>query len=137
MKLLRIIAIMFCLGAFAPLSQVYAGTTKASSVSPRNLSVEELAKMVYEAAKKDPSNAPMIFAEAIASRDSWTRGELLLVSEALLMAVPSMTPGDIPSLIIGIASFIALNLLVLMLSLRMCSLWLNNWSAMMADLPVM
>ncbi len=101
MKLLRFIAIMFCLGAFAPLTQVYAGTTKAGAVFPRNLSVEELAKMVYEAAKKDPSNAPVIFAEAIASRDSWTRGELVLVSEALLLAVPSMTPGDIPSLIIG------------------------------------
>lgn len=57
--------------------------------------------MVYETAKKDPSNASVIFAEAIASRDSWTRRELMLLSEALLLAVPSMSPGDIPSLIIG------------------------------------
>lgn len=84
-----------------PLPRVYAGSAKAGAVFPRNLSVEELAKMVYEAAKKDPSNASVIFAEAIASRDSWTRGELMLLGEALLLAVPSMNPSDIPSLIIG------------------------------------
>lgn len=92
---------MFCLGVFAPLSQVYAGTSKVSAVYPRNLSVEELARMVYEAAKNDPASAPVIFAAAIASRDSWTRAELLLLSESLLLAVPSITPGDLPSLIGG------------------------------------
>ena len=84
-----------------PLPRVYAGSATAGAVFPRNLSVEELAKMVYETAKKDPSSASVIFAEAIASRDSWTRGELMLLSEALLLAVPSMNPSDIPSLIIG------------------------------------
>lgn len=98
MKVLRCLAIVLCLGVFSPVQQVYAGGEKTGSVFPRNLSVEEIAKMVYEAAKADPANAALIFMDALASRDSWTRGELMLLSDALLLAVPSMTPGDIPSL---------------------------------------
>lgn len=101
MKVLRCLAIVFCLGVFGPLPQVYAGAEKAGAVFPRNLSVEELAKMVYEAAKKDSANAPLVFMDALSSRDSWTRSELLLLSDALLLAVPSLTPGDIPSLVVG------------------------------------
>ena len=93
--------IVFCLGVFAPVQQAYAGGEKTASVFPRNLSAEEVAKMVYEAAKMDPENAAMIFADAIASRDSWTRGEFMLVSDALLLAVPSLSPSDIPSLVGG------------------------------------
>lgn len=100
MKLLRILAVALCFGALMPMEAVYAGDAKTGSVFPRNLSVEELAKMVYEAAKADPANAAIIFMDAIASRDAWTRSELLLLSDALLLAVPSMSPGDIPSLIV-------------------------------------
>lgn len=101
MKLIRCLVIALCLGVFAPVQQAYAGGEVTASVFPRNLSAEELAKMVYEAAKADPANAALIFADAVASRDSWTRGELMLLSDALLLAVPSMSPGDIPSLIGG------------------------------------
>lgn len=101
MKLLRCFAIAFCLGVFATPPVVYAGGEKTGSVFPRNLSVEEIAKMVYEAAKKDPENAALIFSDAISSRDSWTRGELMLVSEALMLAAPTMSPGDIASLIVN------------------------------------
>lgn len=101
MKVLRCLAIVLCLGVFAPVQQVYAGGEKTGSVFPRNLSVEEIAKMVYEAAKADPANAALIFMDALASRDSWSRAEFMLLSDALLLAVPSMTPGDIPSLVGG------------------------------------
>lgn len=99
--MLRILAVALCLGALMSMEAVYAGDAKTGSVFPRNLSTEELAKMVYEAAKADPANAAVVFMDAIASRDSWTRGELMLLSDALLLAVPSMSPGDLPSLIVG------------------------------------
>ena len=99
MKLIPCLVFVLCLGGLVPMQYAYAGGEKTASVFPRNLSVEEIAKMVYEAAKKDPQNAALIFADAVASRDSWTRGELMLLSDALLLAVPSMSPGDIPSLV--------------------------------------
>lgn len=99
MKLIPCLVFVLCLGGLVPMQHAYAGGEKTASVFPRNLSAEEIAKMVYEAAKKDPQNAALIFADAVASRDSWTRGELMLLSDALLLAVPSMSPGDIPSLV--------------------------------------
>ena len=102
MKLLRILAVALCLGALMPVETVYAGDAKTGSVFPRNLSVEELAKMVYEAAKNDPANAAIIFMDAVASRDSWTAAELRLVVDSLLIAVPDLPPSEVTSLMTNV-----------------------------------
>ena len=98
MKLLRYIALVLCFGVLAPMQQAYAGSPKAGSIFPAGLSVERVAAMLYEAAKKDPENAPLLLMDAINSRASWTVSELQLVTEALLLAVPSLTVGDLISI---------------------------------------
>lgn len=99
MKLFKLLPLIALFATLAPIPQVYAGEEKAGSVFPRNLSVEEIARMVYEAAKKDPENAPLIYLDALNSRDSWKKSELQFVTEALLMAVPSLAMGDLLSVL--------------------------------------
>lgn len=99
MKLLRILTLALGLAALLPMQNAYAGGTKSASVFPRNLSVEEIAKMVYEAAKNDPANAAVIFLDALTSRDSWTAAELNFVIDALMIAVPDMPTNEIISLL--------------------------------------
>ncbi len=99
MKLLRILTLALGLAALLPVQNAYAGGTKSASVFPRNLSVEEIAKMVYEAAKNDPANAAVIFLDALTSRDSWTAAELNFVIDALMIAVPDMPTNEIISLL--------------------------------------
>lgn len=101
MKLLRLIALGFAVAVLPVAQVVYAGGAKSGSVFPRNLSVEELARMVYEAAKNDPTNAAVIFMDALASRDSWTAAELNFVIDALMIAVPDMPASELTSLIVG------------------------------------
>ncbi len=100
MRLIPLLICALCLGAFLPIQPVYAGGAKSGSVFPRNLSVEEIAKMVYEAAKNDPANAAIIFMDALASRDSWTAPELSLLVDSLLIAVPDMPVSELPSIIV-------------------------------------
>ena len=107
MKLLRIIAVALCLGALLPVESVYAGDAKTGSVFPRNLSVEELSRMVYEAAKNDPANAAIIFMDAVSSRDSWTSSELRMVIDALMIAVPEMPVAEISSLLTDVPESVA------------------------------
>lgn len=102
MKLFRILLLVLCFGAVLPMQQSFAGGAKSASVFPRNLSVEELAKMVYEAAKNDPANAAIIFMDALASRDTWSAVELRFVVDALLVAVPDMPVAELPSIIGGV-----------------------------------
>ena len=98
MKLHKLLPLMALIATLTPIPQVYAGVEKAGSVFPRNLSVEEIARMVYESAQKDPENAPLIYLDALNSRDSWTKSELQFVTEALLLAVPSLSTGDLTSI---------------------------------------
>ena len=100
MRLVPLLICALCLGAFLPIQPVYAGGAKSGSVFPRNLSVEEIAKMVYEAAKNDPANAAINFMDALASRDSWTAPELSLLVDSLLIAVPDMPVSELPSIIV-------------------------------------
>lgn len=100
MRLFSLLALALCLGILLPVQPVYAGGAKSGSVFPRNLSVEEIAKMVYEAAKNDPANAAVIFMDALASRDSWTAPELSLLVDSLLIAVPDMPVSELPSIIV-------------------------------------
>lgn len=101
MNIIRFAALALCLGAVLPSESVYAGDAKSGSVFPRNLSVEEIARMVYEAAKNDPANAAVVFMDALSSRDSWSAAELRVVAGALLLAVPDMPPTDVVSLLGG------------------------------------
>ncbi len=100
MRLFSLLAFVFCLGTLLPVQFAYAGGAKSGSVFPRNLSVEEIAKMVYEAAKNDPANAAVIFMDALASRDGWTAPELKLLVDSLLIAVPDMPVSELPSIIV-------------------------------------
>ena len=99
MKLFKLLPLMALFAVLAPIPQVYAGAEKAGSVFPRNLSVEEIARMVYDAAKKDPENAALIYLDALNSRDSWTKSEMQFVTEALLLAVPSLATTDLKSIV--------------------------------------
>lgn len=90
--------LLVCLGAVISVQPVHAGGDREAYVTTRNLSVEELAKIVYEAAKKDSSNAALVFMDALRSRDTWSVSELKFVTDALLLAVPEMATGDLLSL---------------------------------------
>lgn len=98
MKMLKYIPLVVLAGfGLLQVPCAYAGGKggKAGMVFPKHLTAEQIAQMIYEAAQRDPENAAVIYMEAISSRTDWTVPELVLISNALLIGNPNLTPSDL------------------------------------------